>query len=40
MIFKACGEALKLQKMAVTFKHISFTGQIFDKGFKGDVFYL
>ena len=26
--------------MTVTFKHVSFTGKIFDTGFKGDVFYL
>ena len=37
---RAVAEALKLQKMTVTFRHMSFTGQIFDTGFKGDVFYL
>ena len=38
----AVAEALELQKMTVTctFRHMSFTGQIFDTGFKGDVFYL
>ena len=37
---RAVAEALKLQKMTVTFRHMSFTGQILDTGFKGDVFYL
>ena len=37
---RAVAEALKLQKMTVTFRHISFTCQIFNTGFKGDVFYL
>ena len=37
---RAVAEALKLQKMTVTFRHMSFTGQIFNTGFKGDVFYL
>ena len=36
----AVAEALKLQKMTDTFRHMSFTGQIFNTGFKGDVFYL
>ena len=41
MVSKACGgEALKLQKMTVTVGHMSFTGQIDDTGFRGDVFYL
>ena len=34
------GEALKLQKMTVTVMHMSFTCQIYDTGFRGDVFYL
>ena len=33
-------EALTLQKMTVIFRHMSYTGQIFDTGFMGDVFYL
>ena len=33
---RAVAEALKLQKMTVTFTHMSFTGQIFDTGFRGD----
>ena len=37
---RAVAETLKLQKMTITFWHMSFTGQIFDTGFKGDVFYL
>ena len=37
---RALAEALKLQKMTVTFRHMSFTGQIFNTGFKRDVFYL
>ena len=37
---RGVAEALKLQKMAVTFRQMSFTGQIFDTGFKGGVFYL
>ena len=36
---RAVAEALKLQKMTVTVKHMSFTGQIFDTGFMGDVFH-
>ena len=37
---RVVAEALKLHKMRVTFWHMSFTGQIFDTGFKGDVFHL
>ena len=37
---RAVAKALKLQKMTVTFRHMSFTGQIFNTGFKGDIFYL
>ena len=37
---RAVAEALILQKMTVTVRHTSFTGQIFETGFKGDVFYL
>ena len=37
---RAVAEAMELQKMTVTFRHMSFTGQIFDTGFKGDVFCL
>ena len=37
---RAVAEALKLQKTAVTFRRMSFTGQIFDTGIKGGVFYL
>ena len=36
----AMAEALKMQKMTVTYRHILFTGQIFDTGFRGDIFYL
>ena len=39
-LIRAVAEALKLHKMTVTFMHMSFTGQIFDTAFKGDVFYL
>ena len=37
---RAMTEALKLQKMTVTVRHMFFTGQIFDTGLRGDVFYL
>ena len=37
---RAVAKALKLQKMAFTVRHMFFTGQIFDTGFRGDVFYL
>ena len=30
---RAAAEALKLQKMTITARHMSFTGQIFDTGF-------
>ena len=33
-------EALKLRKMSVTYRQILFTGQIFDTGFRGDIFHL
>ena len=36
----AVAEALKLQKVTVTYRHMLFTGQIFDAGFRGDIFYL
>ena len=36
----AVAEALKLHKMIVTFRHMLFTGQIFNMTFKGDVFHL
>ena len=36
----AVAEALKLHKMTVTFRLMSFIGQIFDTALKGDVFYL
>ena len=40
--FQKCvvAEALKLQKMTVTYRHMLFTDQIFDTGFRGDIFYL
>ena len=34
----AVAKALKLQKMTVAFRHMYFTGQIFDTGFRGDIF--
>ena len=37
---RAVAEAMKLQKMTVTARHVSFTSQIFDTGFRRDVFYL
>ena len=38
---RSVAETSKLQKMTVTVvRHMSFTGQIFDTGFRGDVFYL
>ena len=37
---RAVTEALKLQKMTVIYRHMLFTGQIFDTGFRGDIFYL
>ena len=37
---RAMAEALKLQKMIVTYRHMLCTGQIFDIGFRGDIFYL
>ena len=37
---RAVAELLKLQKMTITFRHIFFTGQIFDTGFRGDKFCL
>ena len=36
----ALAEALKLQKMTDTVRHMSLTGQIFDTGFRRDAFYL
>ena len=35
---RAVAEALKLQKMTVTFRHMFFTGQIFGTGFREDIF--
>ena len=40
LLKRAVAEALKLQKMTVILRHMSFTGQIFDTCFKGGVFYL
>ena len=37
---RAVAEALKLQKTTETYGHMLFTGQIFDTGFRGDIFYL
>ena len=37
---RAVAEALKLQKMTATYRHMLFTRQIFDTGFSGDIFYL
>ena len=37
---RAVAEALKLQKMTVTFRHMFFTGQILDTGFRMDIFCL
>ena len=37
---RAMAEALKMQKMTDTYRHMLFTGQIFDTGFRGDIFYL
>ena len=37
---RAVADALKLQKMTVTVKHLLFTGQMFDTGFRGDIFCL
>ena len=37
---RAVAEALKLQKMTVTLRHMLFTGQIFDTGFRMDIFCL
>ena len=36
----AVAKALKLQKMTVTYRHMSFIGQIFDTDFRGNIFYL
>ena len=36
---RAVAEALKLQKITVTFTHMYCTGQIFDTGFRGDIFF-
>ena len=33
-------EALKLQKMTVTFRHMFFTGQIFDTAFRGEIYFV
>ena len=37
---RAVAEALKLQKMTVTYRHMLLTRQIFDTDFRGDIFYL
>ena len=37
---RAVAEALKLQKMTFTFRHIIFTGQVFDTGFRGDIYFV
>ena len=37
---RAVTEALKLQKMTATYRHMLFTGQILNTGFRGDIFYL
>ena len=37
---RALAEAMKLQRMTVTLRHMSFTGQIFDSGFRENVFYF
>ena len=37
---RAVAEAVKLQKMTVTFRHMFFTGQMFDTGFIMDIFCL
>ena len=36
---RAMAEALKLQKMTLTYRYMLFTGQIFDTGFRGDIIY-
>ena len=37
---RAVAEALKLQKMTVTFRHMFFTGQIFDTAFRGEIYFV
>ena len=37
---RAVAEELKVQNMTVTYRHMLFTGQIFDTRFRGDIFYL
>ena len=37
---RALAEAPKLQKMTMAFRHMFFTGQIFDTGFRMDIFSL
>ena len=40
MVSKACdGRSTEAAKMTVTFRHMSFTGQMFENGFCGDVFF-
>ena len=40
LLKRALAEALKLQKMTVTFRNMFSTGQIFDAGFRMDTFCL
>ena len=37
---RAIAEALQPRKMIVTYRQMLLTGQIFDTGFRGDIFYL
>ena len=37
---RVLAEALKLQKMTITFRHMFFSGQIFDTGFRMNIFCL
>ena len=37
---RSMAEALKLQKMTFTYRRMLFTGQIFDTGFRGDIYFI
>ena len=37
---RAVAEALQLPKITYTYRHMLFTGQIFDNGFREDIFNL
>ena len=39
-LMRAVAEAHSLQKMTVTSRHVLFTDQIFNTGFRADIFYL